>query len=515
MGRPASGVVAEPEAEPSSAVILSSSRAMDMLPMVGSTGTDAISTFCALDETSQPIELLLSVTREGPRTLGAQIEDQLRHAIRRGALKPGARVPSTRDLARQLGISRRVVVDAYEQLAAEGYLILRQGARPRVSEASLYSQVDTLEPALPAPLPRFDFRPRAPDVSSFPRSAWLRSLREAITQITDADLGYGDPGGVEVLRSALADYLGRVRGVITDPTRVVVTCGYSQGHGIVCRVLAAHGVRRIAFENPSHTEQRRIAVRAGLEVVPVAVDDDGIRVADLERTDADAVVLTPAHQHPTGAVLSGHRRTALVAWLRARGAVAIEDDYDAEYRYDRAAIGALQPLEPDRIIYAGSASKTLAPALRLGWLVVPRRLLQAVTDEKDLDDCGTARIEQYAFADFLARGEQDRHLRRMRARYRRRRDLLVEELTNVLPEATVHGIAAGLHATAQLPDDYDEQAIADEARRRLIDLTTMRDFWVEPRSGPPTLLLGYAQIREPTIRAGVRELARAVRATRA
>jgi len=465
-----------------------------------------------VSETSQPIDLLLSVSRDGRRTLGAQIEDQLRCAIRDGALRAGARIPSTRDLARQLDLSRRVVVDAYEQLAAEGYLVLRQGARPRVSDAAAAAGVAPSEPSGPPPRPRFDFRPSAPDVSSFPRTAWVRSVREAISAITDDDLGYGDPRGVEALRSALADYLGRVRGVVAEPAHVVVTCGYSQGQGIVCRALAAHGAKRIAFENPCNSEQRRNAAGSGLEVVPAYVDEAGIRVEELERADVDAVVLTPAHQHPTGAVLAGDRRTALLAWLRARDAIAIEDDYDAEYRYDRAAIGALQGLEPDRVVYAGSASKTLAPALRLGWLVVPPRLLDAVTDEKDLADCGTARIDQHAFADFLARGELDRHLRRMRASYRRRRDLLVDSLADQLPEATIRGIAAGLHATAELPEDYDEEAILEEARRRRIDLRTMRDFWFETGSGPPTLLLGYAQIAEPAIPAAVRELTNAVRA---
>jgi GntR family transcriptional regulator/MocR family aminotransferase len=470
-----------------------------------------------LDETSQPIDLLLSVTRDGSRTLGAQIEDTLRRAIRQGTLKADTRIPSTRDLARQLGVSRRVVVDAYAQLAAEGYLTLRQGARPHVSDLPARGDdaAPRTEPAAPAPLPRFDFRPRAPDVSSFPRTAWLRALREALAAITDADLGYGDPRGVEALRSALADYLGRVRGVVTDPARVVVTSGYSQAQGIVCRALVHHGARRIAFENPSHPEQRRIAARAGLEVVPIAVDEAGIRVDELARADVHAVALTPAHQHPTGAVLSGERRTALLAWLRTCGTIAIEDDYDAEYRYDRAAVGALQGLEPDHVVYAGSASKTLAPALRLGWLAVPARLLEAVTDEKDLADCGTARIDQHAFATFLARGELDRHLRRMRTRYRRRRDLLVDSLSRALPEATVHGIAAGLHATVQLPDDHDEQAILDEAHRRRIDLTTMRDVWARPGTGPATLLLGYGQIPEHAIPTAVRELAHAVTAARA
>jgi GntR family transcriptional regulator / MocR family aminotransferase len=410
-----------------------------------------------------------------------------------------------------LEVSRRVVVDAYAQLAAEGYLTLRQGAHPKVSEATVPREGGSSEAAAQTPTPRFDFRPSAPDVSSFPRTAWLRSLRGALATIADADLLYGDPRGVEALRSALADYLGRVRGVVADPARVVVTCGYSQGQGIVCRALAARGARRIAFENPSHPEQRRVAMAAGLEIVPVAVDEDGVRIEQLERADADAVVLTPAHQHPTGAVLAGDRRRALLAWLRARDAVAIEDDYDAEYRYDRAAVGALQSLEPDRIVYAGSASKTLAPALRLGWLVVPPQLLDAVTDLKDLADCGTARIEQHAFASFLSRGELDRHLRRMRARYRRRRDLLIEAVADVLPEATVRGIAAGLHATVELPDHHDERGILDEARARRIDLTTMGEFWLEPNSGPPTLLLGYAQIPEPAIRAAVAELAEAVR----
>jgi GntR family transcriptional regulator/MocR family aminotransferase len=465
-----------------------------------------------VDETSQPIELLLSVARDGSGTLGAQIEGHLRRAIREGSLRAGAGVPSTRDLARQLGVSRRVVVDAYAQLAAEGYLSLRQGARPRVSEAAAVAEASRTAAPAPAPAPRFDFRPSVPDVSTFPRASWLRSLREALATMTDADLGYGDPRGVGVLRSALADYLGRVRGVVADPARVVVTCGYWQGQGVVCRALAAVGAKRVAVEDPSDPEQRLIAARAGLEIVPIGVDEAGLLVDELERAGADAVILTPAHQQPTGAVLAGERRTALLAWLRERDAIAIEDDYDAEYRYDRAAVGALQGLEPDRIVYAGSASKTLAPALRIGWLVVPPRLLDAVTVEKHLADHGTARIEQHAFADFLGRGELDRHLRRMRTRYRARRDALVAALADALPQATVRGIAAGLHATVELPDDHDEQAILDEARRRHIVFGTMGEYRLDPHAGLPTLLLGYAQTPEPTIRAGVRELAKAVRA---
>jgi GntR family transcriptional regulator/MocR family aminotransferase len=453
------------------------------------------------------------VTRDGPGTLGSQIEDQMRRAIRDGSLKAGARVPSTRDLARQLGVSRRIVVDAYSQLAAEGYLVLRQGARPKVSEAALPRETSPEEAGLSPPVARFDFRPGAPDVSSFPRAAWQRSLRDAVGAITDADLLYGDPAGMAELRLALAEYLGRVRGVVADPSRVVITSGYSQAQGIVCRVLQARGARRIALENPSHPEQRRITAATGLEIVPVGVDERGMKVEELQRTEADAVILTPAHQHPTGVVLAGDRRQALLAWLRKRDAIAIEDDYDAEYRYDRAAVGALQGLDPDRVVYAGTVSKTLAPGLRLGWLAVPAQLLDPVIDGKALADWGTPRIEQLALATFLARGELDRHLRRMRVEYRRRRDLMVDEIEKALPDAKVRGVAAGLHVPVELPNEWDEAAILEAARARDIALVAMGPSWIGSSGGPPTLLVGYGQIPEPVIRTAVDELADAVHST--
>jgi GntR family transcriptional regulator / MocR family aminotransferase len=481
--------------------------------MVISTGPNSRSTFDALNETSQAIELLLSVSRDGGGTLGVQIEQQLRRAIHDRSLRPGARLPSTRDLAGQLGVSRRIVVDAYAQLAAEGFLLLRQGARPTVSPAAA-AAADAVVPRQPAARPRYDFRPSLPDVSTFPRAAWLRSMRQALGSITDADLGYGDPCGVNSLRLELSRYLGRVRGVVSEPQAVVVTSGYWQGLGLVCRALAMAGATRIGVEDPSHPDQRLIAARSGLTPVPIEVDASGMRIDQLEATAAEAVILTPAHQDPTGAVLSGERRMQLLAWLRDRDAIAIEDDYDAEYRYDRAAVRAIQGLEPGRVVYAGSASKTLAPALRLGWLVVPARLLDAVAREKLLADQGSARIEQCAFADFLQRGELDRHLRRMRIRYRSRRDALVEALAEALPEARVEGISAGLHASVRLPDG-DEDTIVEHARGRRIELSAIGRYRTDPGGAAPTLLLGYAQLPEPSIRAGVPELAAAVRSARA
>jgi len=466
------------------------------------------------DQLGKPVELLLSVSREGPGTLGAQIEAQLRRAIRDGELRGGAQVPSTRDLARQLGVSRRIAVDAYAQLAAEGYLVLRQGAQPRVAGAATAAVSAPL--ALEhQPVPRYDFRPSRPDVSAFPRQAWSRCLREAVASISDAELIYGDPCGVETLRVALAEYLGRVRGVVAEPARVVVTSGYIQGLGLVCRALAERGVRRIAIEDPSAPEQGPIAARAGLEPVPVPVDGSGIVVDALAATGAGAVVLTPAHQHPTGVVLTPERRGALLSWLREHDAIAIEDDYDAEYRYDRAAVGALQGLEPDRVVYAGSASKTLAPALRLGWLVVPAGLLGAVRHEKGLSDQTTARIEQHALADFIGRGELDRHLRRMRLSYRGRRDAAIAAVGRALPDAAVSGIAAGLHVTVTLAEPVDEAALRAECARRRVEISTLSDYRAGAFAETPTLLLGYAQVSEAAIAAGVDELAAAVAAVRA
>jgi GntR family transcriptional regulator/MocR family aminotransferase len=330
----------------------------------------------------------------------------------------------------------------------------------------------------------------------------------------DADLDYTDPHGSEVLRLALRDYLGRVRGVVADAGRVVVTSGWWQGWTLLCHALATLGARRVAIEDPSQQEVRLSAASAGLELVPVPVDGEGLRVDVLERTAVDAVLVTPAHQYPTGAVLSGSRRGALLEWLRGRQTFAIEDDYDAEFRYDRAPVGALQGMDPERIVYAGTASKTLAPAMRLGWLVVPPRLLDAVQREQRQADFGVSRIEQHAFADFLTRGELDRHLRRVRARYRARRDALVEALTAALPEVRVHGIRAGLHVTIQLLDGDRGRAIRDEAARRGVAVTALSDYYLGRTEDSSMLLLGYARSSEAVIRAGVRELAAAVQAAR-
>ena len=302
-------------------------------------------------------------------------------------------------------------------------------------------------------------------------------------------------------------------GVVAEPSRVMITCGYTQGLDLVCRTLARRGATRIAFEDPSYPEQKELARRAGLEPVAVPVDEHGIRVDELPAVGA--VVLTPAHQHPTGVVLAGERRTELLAWLRDHDAIAIDDDYDAEYRYDRAAVGALQGLDPERVVYVGSASKTLAPALRIGWVVLPASLVEPMAEAKRLVDHQTDRIEQHAFADFLVRGELDRHLRRMRGSYRARRDALVAGARRgaARDRGERHrGGPARDGRPARTSDD--EAAIVEEARRRRIEVGPMAENWADPRGRPPTLLIGYGQIQEAAIRPAVRALAEVVMSVR-
>jgi GntR family transcriptional regulator/MocR family aminotransferase len=470
---------------------------------------------------SGSLDLLLRVDRGGG-PLRAQLEDQLRDAVRAGRLGPGAALPSSRALARELGVSRGVVVEVYAQLAAEGYLVARQGAPTRVSEAASPGPGATPAAAAERP-PRYDFRTGRPDVSLFPRGAWLASLRRALRDAPDARLDYGDPRGAPELRGALVRYLGRVRGVAGDPERVVVTSGMAQGMAIFARALRAGGVERMAMEDPSSAPGRDQLASNGLVIVPIPVDDDGLQVERLPEAAAGngagrdeaagdpvgAVMITPAHQFPLGVVLAPDRRAALLDWAAHTGAVVLEDDYDAEYRYDRQPVGAVQGLAPDRVAYAGSTSKTLAPGLRLGWLVVPDHLLEAVTAAKESDDLGTPVVEQLALADFLERGQLDRHLRRTRAVYRARRDALVDALERLLPDCPPAGVAAGLHLVVHLPTGIDEQAVLDAARSRGLGLSGISEHRVEP--GPPALLLGYGRLPEPAIEPAVRLLADSLR----
>jgi GntR family transcriptional regulator / MocR family aminotransferase len=453
-------------------------------------------------------ELLVALRHDERVPLHRQIEASIRDAIRAGRLPRGSAIPPTRVLAADLGVSRGVVVEAYQQLTAEGYLASQAGGYTRVAAGPPPSAAAPRGPR--APRPEIDLSYGRADVSSFPRAAWLRSIRTALTDAPNEVFGYLTGRGVPQLRGAMAEYLNRVRGTIADPEQMVICTGYAQGMSLLMGVLAAAGTRRIALEDPSSTDDALPAARAaGIDVAGIPVDDEGIRVDLLRESGADAVIVTPAHQWPTGSVLSARNRAALMAWAAERGAVIIEDDYDAEYRYDRTPVGALQGLAPDQVVYAGSASKTLAPGLRLGWLVLPSRLTEQVAAAKIAADRGSPALEQMALADFVTRGELDRHLRRMRPVYRRRRDALLAALARDLPWAKPAGVSAGLHLVAWLPPELDEAAVAEAALRAGVALDTVGPYRIS-NPGPSGLIFGYATVAERAIADGVGRLARAI-----
>ncbi|MEA2430934.1 MAG: GntR family transcriptional regulator / MocR family aminotransferase [Thermoleophilaceae bacterium] len=446
-------------------------------------------------------ELLVSVDRNGGGSLRAQIEHELRHAVRSGRLRAGTPLPSTRVLARQLGVARGVVVEAYAQLAAEGYLSTRQGAPTRVATVAAQRRDERPRAAAP-PQPRYDLRPSVPDLAAFPRRAWLAAERRALSGLPHAALDYPEMHGAEGLRNALASYLGRARGLVAAPERIVVTTGTLQSVGLLASVLRARGIERIAVEDPGFHIHRALLRRRGLAVVPVPVDAHGLVVERLPADGTRAVLVTPAHQMPLGAVLPPARRAALLDWAERREALVIEDDFDGEYRYDREPVGALQGLAPERVAYLGSASKVLAPALRIGWMVLPSWIEREVAEEKAWADAGSPLAGQLALADMIERGELDRHLRRVRSTYRRRRDVMLAGIERLFPGVRVLGVAAGLHVAVQPPELVDERALVRRAAGRGVALFAFRDR----RSNASTLLLGYANVPEPSIEPALREL---------
>jgi GntR family transcriptional regulator/MocR family aminotransferase len=451
---------------------------------------------------------LVELDRQGEVPLHEQIERSIRENVRAGRLAAGSRLPSSRSLAAELGISRGVVSEAYGQLAAEGYLLARQGAPVRVAHT-----VRAAAPPAPSPslLPSFTHRldPGLPDLAGFPRDRWLRSLRAAWRQAPLDAVDYPDPRGVPALRETLAEYLGRVRGAAADPEQLMICTGFSQGLSLIARWLRSRGIASVALEDPGWHSHRLIVEQAGLKVEPIPVDAEGLRVDLLEHSEATAVIVTPAHQFPTGTVLSSERRAALIDWAETGERLIVEDDFDAELRYDRTRVGALQGLAPERVAYIGSASKRLVPGMRLGWMLTPSWLGWPLISVKAIEDRGSEAIGQLALHDFIARGELDRHLRRMRLRYQRRREALVDALRRHVPEADVGEGAAGLFELAELPEGVDEAALLSAAAARGVGLEGLALHRFKP-AGPPGLVLGFAGLPEPAIEQSVRLLAEAL-----
>ncbi|MET9763275.1 PLP-dependent aminotransferase family protein [Streptomyces sp. NPDC006372] len=459
-------------------------------------------------------ELLLPAASAPARTRGRALQAALREAVRSGRLAPGTRLPSSRDLAADLGVSRGLVTEAYEQLTAEGYLRSGQGAGTWVGAAvrSVRPRARDLAPRLPGA--RADFVPGTPDLSLFPRSAWAAAQRGVLAELPHQELGYPDPRGLPRLRTALAELLTRRRGVVADPERIVIVSGVAQATTLLGFALHARGVRTVGVEDPGSPQHDALYASAGVTAVPVPVDGEGIALEPLRASGVRAVVATPVHQFPTGIAYSARRRADLLDWARDVDGIVLEDDYDGDFRYDRAPVGALQGLDPDHVAYTGSVSKSLAPGLRLGWLLVPGSWAEEIVERKRTMDLGHPALDQALFARFLERGDYDRQLRRCQRAYRERRDALAAALDEHFPGSEVSGIAAGLHVIATLPERYGPE-------ERFLEHVTAAGVAVRPLSAyahtragaagtkKTRLVLGYAHVPPARIHEGIRLMAEA------
>ncbi|MFJ3701121.1 MULTISPECIES: PLP-dependent aminotransferase family protein [unclassified Streptomyces] len=426
--------------------------------------------------------------------LRSGLMNALREAVRTGRLTPGTRLPSSRTLASDLGIARNTVADAYAELVAEGWLTARQGSGTRVAQRAA-APGPAARGAGPRPVrrrPAHNLMPGSPDLSSFPRTEWLKASRRALAAAPDAAFGYDDPRGRVELRTVLADYLARARGVYADPEHIVICSGFVHGLTLMGKVLRRHGVRGAAVESYGLDIHWNLLAEAGLRTPGIPVDALGARTGALRETPGvGAVLLTPAHQFPTGVPLHPDRRAEAVDWARSSGGLILEDDYDGEFRYDRQPVGALQGLDPERVVYLGTASKSLAPGLRLAWMVLPEGLVEEVCEAKGGFDWMSGALDQLTFAELIASGAYDRHVRAMRLRYRRRRDQLVEALAERAPDLRVSGIAAGLHAVLELPDGT-EQTVVQAATWQGLALERLSRFrHPDTEPGRDGLVIGY------------------------
>ncbi|MFC3578373.1 PLP-dependent aminotransferase family protein [Streptomyces yaanensis] len=431
----------------------------------------------------------LHVEPTGPG-LRKGLTNGLREAVRSGRLAPGTSLPSSRSLAADLGIARNTVAEAYADLVAEGWLTARQGSGTRVAERTPPGpHAAASAEHRPRERPAYDLEPGSPDLASFPRAEWLRAARRALAVAPHHAFGYGDPRGRAELRTALAEYLSRARGVRADPGHILVVGGFSHGLKILGAVLRARGVRAVAVESYGLDVHWKLLAAAGLRTRPLPFDALGTNPGDV--AGAGAVLLTPAHQFPMGVPLHPDRRASVVDWARRTGRLILEDDYDGEFRYDRQPIGALQGLDPDHVVYLGTASKSLAPGLRLGWMVLPPALAEeAVAGKGGIDTCGV--LDQLTLAEFITSGAYDRHVRAARLRYRRRRDALVRALATRAPDVHVTGIAAGLHAVLRLPPGT-ERTVVQAAAWHGLRVHGLRRYRHEGAAVEPldALVVGY------------------------
>ncbi|MEJ3658872.1 PLP-dependent aminotransferase family protein [Actinomycetes bacterium KLBMP 9759] len=449
-------------------------------------------------QTNQAWDVLLDLqaARGGP--LHERLTAALREAIRARRIASGDLLPPSRSLAADLGCSRWAVTEAFGQLIAEGYLEARTGSGTRVRWSGDDGPVRerAAAPAHDADPPRFDLAPGLPDLRAFPRRAWANAVQSQVGAVAFTELGHPSPEGHPRLRELLAAYLRRSRQAVATAQNVTLCSSVTDSLRRLCRALAAEGITAIGCEEPGWTRLRAVIRSAGLEAVPVRTDEHGLRTQDLlEHPGLRAVLVTPAHQFPSGTVLAPERRAALLRWAREVDGVVLEDDYDAEFRYDRRPIGTLQGMDPARVVLLKSLSKTLSPALGIGWIVTPQRWTAHLRASP-----GTAPpvLDQLAFAGMLQAGDYDRHLRRLRQRYQRRRDALVAEIHRVLPDLRISGIAAGLHLVLHLPEDVDGADVITAATASSLRLADLRGYHATDPSANG-LVLGYGNLADPAV----------------
>ena len=458
--------------------------------------------------------LFLPLDPDAGIPLGHQLQDQLRAAVRGGRLRAGERLPSSRRLSEELGVSRGMVVACYEQLIAEGYLVGSVGSGTRVAAglsdpAGRSPGTGKTSPATPTEeRVEIDFEYGVPDLRSAPLDDWMWALREAGRTAPTAVMGDENDGGALRLREVVAAYHRRVRAGTAHADQAVIVNGFRQGLVLVLGALARSGVERVGLEDPGPRQHAEIVRRAGMQPVAVPVDGAGLDVDALRRSGARAVLVTPAHQCPTGVVMAPGRRQELLAWAAEVDGLVLEDDYDAEFRYDRQPVGSLQGLAPDRVLALGSLSKTMAPGIRLGWLLVPRALTGAVLEDKRLSSRGAPALDQLALATLLESGRYDRHVRRMGQVYRRRRDVLARAVTDHAPGLRLVGLEAGCHAVLELPEGVTEQDVERAALHRSVRVHGLSRYRVDaPRAGeanvPAALVLGFGNVIEERIVRGI------------
>ncbi|MFJ4164043.1 PLP-dependent aminotransferase family protein [Microbacterium sp. NPDC089698] len=445
--------------------------------------------------------------RDAPsRGRTAWLTAQIRAAVADTTLSADARVPPSRELAEELSFSRGVVVEAYRRLTEEGLLVTNRGAGTRIAQV--------VPPAaqplrLPEPLEAVEplqISEGAPDLSAFPRAAWLQAERRVLATATARDLGYADPRGVPALREALAGWLARRRGIHVPPERILVTAGVTGALSLIAQTMRERGLTTCGVEDPSADGNRRILDYWLDELCPIPVDHEGIDIAALQASGVRVVLATPAHQFPTGVVLSPTRRRELIAWAERVDGVIIEDDYDSEYRYDRAPVPALQASTPERILHISSLSKVLAPALRIGWLIAPESWSDDLIRRRWATDLGSPALPQLVLAELIGSGVLERQVRRLRLRHRQRRDAAVAAIRDHLPGCRVEGIAAGLHIQVMLPEGADDADVARRAASEGIAVKPLSAYRFSP--GPPGLVIGYGPHSTARLAAAIATLGR-------